>query len=123
MEINAPDVLAEVTAVFARYEQALVTNDLEMLDRLFWDDPLVLRYGTAENLYGIEAIRAFRSARSAVGLARHLSNTVITCFGRDMATANTEFHRSTGINGRQSQTWVRLDGEWRIVSAHVSLLK
>ena len=124
MEINAPDVLAEVTQIFASYEKALVTNDIETLDTLFWDSPLVLRYGTAENLYGIEAIRAFRSARSPVGLAREISNTVITPFGRDMATANTEFHRrESGVSGRQSQTWVRLDGAWRIVSAHVSLLK
>ena len=124
MEINRPDVLAEVTAAFAQYEQALVGNDIGILDRLFWDSPLVLRYGTAENLYGIEAIRAFRSARPATDLARDLSNTVITTFGRDMATANTEFHRhGSGLAGRQSQTWVRLNEGWRIVAAHVSLLK
>lgn len=124
MEINRPDVLAEVTAAFTQYEQALVGNDLEILDRLFWDSPLVLRYGTGENLYGIEAIRAFRSARPATGLARDLSNTVITTFGSDMATANTEFHRhGSGTTGRQSQTWVRLSEGWRIVAAHVSLLK
>jgi hypothetical protein len=124
MEINAPDVLAEVTAVFARYEQALVTNDIETLDQLFWDSPLALRYGMGENLYGSEAIRAFRAARPAIALARDLSNTVITSFGRDMATANTEFRRhNSDIAGRQSQTWVRLDDGWRIVAAHVSLLK
>jgi hypothetical protein len=124
MDINAPDVLAEVTAVFAEYERALAGNDIEMLDRLFWDHPLVLRFGTAENLYGIEAIRAFRAARPAVDLARDLENTVITTFGRDMATANTEYRRKgSGMVGRQSQTWVRLDGHWRIVAAHVSLLK
>jgi hypothetical protein len=124
MEINRPDVLAEVAAAFSRYEQALVGNDIETLDRLFWDSPLVLRYGTGENLYGIEAIRAFRAARPAADLARDLTNTVITSFGRDMATANTEFRRSgSGTVGRQSQTWVRLDQGWRIVAAHVSLLK
>lgn len=124
MEINRPDVLAEVTAAFARYEQALVGNDLETLDRLFWDNPLVLRYGTGENLYGIEAIRAFRSARPATGLARELANTVITTFGADTATANTEFRRrGSGVAGRQSQTWVRLGEGWRIVAAHVSLLE
>ena len=124
MEINRPDVLAEVTEAFARYERALVGNDIETLDRLFWNSPLVLRYGTGENLYGIEAIRAFRSARPAADLARDLSNTVITCFGRNMATANTEFRRhGSGVAGRQSQTWVRLDAGWCIVAAHVSLLK
>jgi hypothetical protein len=123
MEINLPDVLAEVTQAFAQYERALVGNDLATLDRLFWDSPLVLRYGAGENLYGIEAIRAFRSARPAGDLARDLSHTVITAFGRDMATANTEFRRlGSGIAGRQSQTWVRLDEGWRIVAAHVSLL-
>lgn len=124
MEVNRPDVLAEVMAAFARYEQALVGNDLETLDLLFWDSPLVLRYGTGENLYGIEAIRAFRTARPATGLARDLSNTLITTFGSDMATASTEFHRhGAGVAGRQSQTWVRLSEGWRIVAAHVSLLK
>ncbi len=124
MEINRPDVLAEVTAAFARYEQALVGNDIETLDQLFWDSPLVLRYGAAENLYGIDAIRAFRAARPATDLARTLANTVITTFGADMATANTEFRRhGSGFGGRQSQTWVRLGQGWRIVAAHVSLLK
>jgi len=124
MEINRPDVLAEVTAAFARYEQALVGNDLDTLDRLFWDSPLVLRYGIGENLYGIEAIRAFRAARPSTDLARDLANTVITAFGANLATANTEFHRhGSGVAGRQSQTWVRLGEGWRIVAAHVSLLK
>lgn len=123
MEINNPDVLAEVTAAFQRYERALVSNDVAVLDELFWDSPLVLRFGTGENLYGIEAIRAFRNARPAVDLERELVNTVITSFGRDIATANTEYRRlSSGRMGRQSQTWARLPEGWRIVSAHVSLL-
>jgi Protein of unknown function (DUF3225) len=123
VDINLPEVLAEVTAVFARYEEALVHNQIDVLDELFWDSPLTVRYGAAENLIGIEAIRAFRAARPAAGLARRLSNTVITTYGRDVATAMTEFHRdgSTRI-GRQSQTWVRLGRGWRVVAAHVSLI-
>ena len=121
--VNLPAVLAEVTAVFARYEQALVTNDVEVLDELFFDSPLTVRYGAAENLVGIEAIRTFRLARPATGLARRLANTVITTYGHDAATAMTEFHRdgSTKI-GRQSQTWVRMPQGWRVVAAHVSVI-
>jgi hypothetical protein len=121
--INIPEVLAEVTAVFARYEDALVNNKVDVLDELFWDSPTTVRYGAAENLIGIAAIRAFRAARSATGLARRLSNTVITTYGRDAATAMTEFHRdgSTRV-GRQSQTWVRMPEGWRVVAAHVSLI-
>jgi Protein of unknown function (DUF3225) len=123
METNLPDVLAEVGAVFARYEDALVNNNIDVLDELFWDSTLTVRYGVAENLIGIEAIRAFRAARPAAGLARRLSNTVITTYGRDVATVMTEFYRggSTHI-GRQSQTWVRMTQGWRVVAAHVSVI-
>lgn len=125
MDINLPDVHAEVSAIFALYEQALVANDVTLLDELFWDSPLTVRYGVGENLVGIEAIRAFRNARSPVGLARELRHTVITTFGRDFATAMTEFVRPA-VSGRQSQTWVRTaapgHGGWRVVAAHVSLL-
>jgi hypothetical protein len=121
--INLPDVVAEVTAAFARYEQALVTNDVDALDELFWRSPHTLRFGVAENLYGWEQIAAFRAGRSPAGLARTLQNTVITTYGRDCATANTEFRRdSTPKIGRQSQTWVRMPEGWRIVAAHVSLI-
>ena len=123
MHINLPDIVAEVTAAFARYEKALVTNDVAVLDELFWDSPHTLRYGGTENLYGYDAIRAFRAGRSAQGLARELMNTVITTYGRDFATANTEFRRSGAARtGRQSQTWLRTPDGWRVVSAHVSLL-
>ena len=122
-EINLPEVLAEMTAAFARYEDALVNNKVEVLDELFWDSALTVRYGAAENLLGIDAIRAFRIARPAVGLARRLSNTVITTFGPDFATAMTEFHRdSSARHGRQSQTWVRLPQGWRVVAAPVSVI-
>ena len=123
MDINLPDVHAELCAVFARYEDALVHNKVEVLDELFWPSAHTVRYGVAENLHGIEAIRAFRNARPAVGLARTLSNTCITTYGRDHGTAMTEFHREGSTrNGRQSQTWVRFAEGWRVVAAHVSLL-
>ncbi len=123
IDINLPDVLAEITAQSDRYEQALVTNDVAVLDELFWDSPLTLRYGVTENLYGYDAIRAFRAARPAQGLARAVLNTVITTYGRDFATVNIEFLRAgSARTGRQSQTWVRTSGGWRVVAAHVSLL-
>ncbi len=125
MELNLPDVHAEVSAIFALYEQALTRNDVALLDELFWDSPHTVRYGVAENLVGIEAIRAFRAARSPAGLERTLERTVITTYGRDSATAMTEFVRGNR-RGRQSQTWVRFalpgHGGWRVVAAHVSLL-
>ncbi|BAF87514.1 hypothetical protein AZC_1516 [Azorhizobium caulinodans ORS 571] len=124
MEINNPAVVAEVEAAFARYEQALVTNDVEVLDELFWDDAHTIRYGGGENLYGIGEIRAFRNARSPHGLMRTLAGTVITTFGRDFATASTLFSREgmVGKVGRQQQTWVRLPVGWRVVAAHVSVI-
>jgi len=122
-EINLPDVVAEVKAVFARYEDALVMNRIDVLDELFWPSPATVRYGAGENLVGIDAIRAFRTARPSVGLARTLGATVITTFGRDFATAMTEFRRvGNPAVGRQSQTWVRFAAGWRVVAAHVSLL-
>jgi hypothetical protein len=124
MDINTPDVLAEVQAVFERYEDALVNNRVDVLDELFWTSPLTVRYGAAENLYGIDEIRAFRQARPAAGLARALRRTVITTYGRDHATAMTEFVRAGSTKvGRQSQTWVRLPEGWRVVAAHVSVVE
>ena len=123
MDINLPEIVAEVAAAFARYEKALVANDVAVLDELFWDSPHTLRYGATENLYGYDAIRAFRAGRPSHGLARELMNTVITTYGRDCATANTEFRRTGAARtGRQSQTWLRTPAGWRVVSAHVSLL-
>lgn len=121
MEINRADVVAEVTAAFERYETALVKNDVAVLDELFWVSPHTIRYGATENLYGYAAIAAFRRQRSPRGLGRTLQNTVITTYGRDVATTNTEFQRPHQL-GRQSQTWIRTADGWRIVSAHVSLL-
>jgi hypothetical protein len=122
-EINLPDVLAEVTAVFAEYEDALVNNKVEVLDALFWRSPHTLRYGAGENLYGFEAIQAFRAGRPVQGLARSVTRTAITTYGRDFATANIEFRRVGSEKlGRQSQTWLRLPEGWRVVAAHVSLI-
>lgn len=123
MDVNLPEVLSDVTAAFERYEVALVTNDVAVLDELFWNSPHTLRYGATENLYGYSAIREFRAARPSAGLARTLGKTVITSYGRDFATANTEFHRAGSDRvGRQSQTWLRTPEGWRVVSAHVSLM-
>ena len=124
MDIDLPDVLAEVTAAFARYEAALVGNDVAVLDELFHSDGRTLRYGIGENLYGYEAIMAFRAARSPAGLMRTTAGTVITTYGRDTAVASTLFYRETspGKVGRQMQTWVRFGQDWRIVAAHVSII-
>jgi hypothetical protein len=123
MDINRPEVLAEVQAAFARYEDALVHNKVEVLDELFWDSPFTLRYGATENLYGYQAIQDFRARRPSTGLMREIFNTVITTYGSDFATANTEFRRvGSTATGRQSQTWMRTPQGWRVVAAHVSLL-
>jgi hypothetical protein len=121
MDINRPEIVAELTEAFLAYEAALVGNDIETLDRLFWASPEVVRYGPRETLYGRDEILAFRKARPSTGLDRTLVRTVITTFGTDYATAFAEFRRP-GIDrtGRQSQSWARLDGAWRIVAAHVS---
>ena len=122
--MNMPDVVAEVTAAFLRYEAALTGNDIGVLNELFWDSPHTIRYGAGENLHGFAEIAAFRSARPAAGLARTLEDTVITTFGRDFATASTLFRREgqAGI-GRQTQSWARFSEGWRIVAAHVSILR
>jgi hypothetical protein len=123
VEINLPDVLAEVELQCRRYEDALVSNDVAVLDELFWDSPLTLRYGASENLYGYGAIQAFRAGRSPIGLQRSVLKSVVTTYGRDFATANIEFQRlGSAKTGRQSQTWMRTPVGWRVVAAHVSLL-
>ena len=124
MQVDLPEVVAEVKAAFDRYEKALTTNDLGVLNDIFRDDPRTIRYGIAENLYGYDAITAFRGARSPVGLMRTISNTVITTYGRDFATASTLFRRETvpGKVGRQMQTWARFPDGWHVVAAHVSLI-
>jgi ketosteroid isomerase-like protein len=124
MDINLPDVVAEVEAAFARYEAALMANDAEALQALFWQSPHTIRYGIGEVLHGWDEIGAFRAARSPAGLARRLERTVITAYGRDFATASTLFYRESvpGKTGRQMQTWVRMPEGWRVVAAHVSMM-
>ena len=124
MEIDLPEVVAEVKAAFDRYETALVTNDVPTVCAIFRDDPRTIRYGIAESLYGYDEIEAFRAARSPVGLMRKTSRTMITTYGRDFAVASTLFHRDTvpGKVGRQMQSWVRFADGWRVVAAHASLI-
>ena len=121
MEINNPKVLAEVTASFKRYQDAIVANDIAVLNELFWDNALTIRYGTGENLYGHEEIAGYRAARNPASIARTVGKSVVTTYGRDYATTNIEFTRS-GRQGRQSQAWVRMPEGWRIVAAHVSYM-
>jgi ketosteroid isomerase-like protein len=124
LDINIPDVLREAEAEFARYEVALIANDVDALDRFFHDDARSIRYGGGENLYGYAEIQAFRAARSPAGLSRTLERTVITTYGRDLAMASTLFRRPSapGKIGRQMQTWARFPQGWRIVAAHVSVI-
>jgi Protein of unknown function (DUF3225) len=123
-DIDIPEVVAEVTREFNRYEDALVDNKVAVLDEIFRNDPRTIRYGMGENLYGYAEIAAFRSARSPVGLGRTTSRTVITTYGRDFATASTLYERPSapGKLGRQMQTWVRFPDGWHVVAAHVSLI-
>jgi hypothetical protein len=124
MEIDLPEVVAEVTTAFERYEKALVSNDVDTLDELFRKDPRTIRYGGNEILYGYDEIAAFRSARLPVGLTRTLSKTVISTYGHDYAVASTLYRRPSqpGKIGRQMQTWVRFSEGWRVVAAHVSAI-
>ncbi|MFP1683644.1 oxalurate catabolism protein HpxZ [Alloalcanivorax sp. C16-1] len=123
MELDLPEVVAEVHAAFEEYENALVNNDVAVLDRLFWEDSRVVRYGAGENLYGYDQIQAFRAARPGNNLARTLHNTRITTHGRDLATVWTEFTRpGNSRTGRQSQVWARRPEGWRVVAAHVSFM-
>jgi Protein of unknown function (DUF3225) len=124
VEINLPDVVAEVKEAFYLYERALVANDVASLDAMMWKSELALRYGVAENLYGYQAIAEFRATRAPIDLTRDLMRTTITTYGRDVASANTEFRRKGAtLTGRQSQTWLRTDEGWKIAAAHVSLLQ
>lgn len=125
VQINIPEVVAELTAAFNEYEEALLSNRPEVLDRLFWRDARTVRYGVAENLYGHDVISAYRKRRAKQGGAPQRTTvcTVITTYGHDFGTTNIEYQRTqSGKVGRQSQTWMRTVEGWRIVSAHVSLL-
>ena len=125
MTINDPEIVAELRALYPRYEHALVTNDVEILVEMFWAGPEVMRFGVTENLYGPDELEAFRKARPIANLARTITRLDIVTFGRDFASITLEFQRFKAagkVHGRQSQVWVRLPEGWRIVEAHVSLL-
>jgi Protein of unknown function (DUF3225) len=124
-DVNLPDVVAELRELYPRYEQALVSNDVDTLVSMFWSSPDVMRFGVSENLYGHEELEAFRKSRPAANLARNVTRLEIVTFGRDFGSITLEFERDTShgiVRGRQSQVWVRFPEGWRIVSAHVSLL-
>jgi len=125
MEIDLPEVVAEVRAAFEAYEKALVSNDVDALNAFFRDDPRTIRYGAGENLYGSAEIQSFRAARSPVALGRTISRTIITTYGDEFAVASTLYERPSapGKIGRQMQTWVRFSDGWRVVAAHVSLIE
>ena len=123
MDVNLPEVVANLKSAFGRYERALNENDVSVLNELFWNSPHTVRYGVAEQLYGYAEIAGFRAARSTIDLRRELLRVVITTYGRDFGTASCEYRRlETGRRGRQMQTWMRVDGMWKVVAAHVSLL-
>ena len=123
MSVNIPEILAELKSAFGKYEKALNDNDVGVLNALFWNSPHTVRYGVAEQLYGHAEIAGFRAARSPIDLRRELIKVVITTYGRDFGTASCEYRRlETGRRGRQMQTWMRVDGAWKVVAAHVSLL-
>ncbi len=124
-QINDPAIVAELTALYLKYEDALVANDIATMDELFWDSPDVLRFGATENLYGTNAIRAFRQNRPTKNLTRTIAQLKVVTFDADTAIVTLEFQRLTDgkpRNGRQSQVWRKLPEGWKIVSAHVSLL-
>ena len=121
MEINNQQTLAEVTRQFNRYQQAIIDNDIPVMNELFWNSALTIRYGTGENLYGHSEIAAYRGARDPRSVARVIGKSTVTSYGRDAATTNIEFVRGNR-KGRQSQSWVRMPEGWRIVAAHVSYM-
>lgn len=125
MQINDPDIIKDLKALYPKYETALMANDAEALTRMFWASPHEMRFGVTENLYGIEEIEAFRKGRSPANLARTVQRLDVATFGRVFGSATLEFERTVNgkiISGRQSQVWVRFPEGWRIVSAHVSVL-
>jgi len=123
LSVNDPAVIAEITALHDAYERALAANDIPALNAFFWDSPHIVRYGVNEQLYSYAEIKGFRAGRATIDLRRELLKLVLTTYGRDFATASCEYKRlETGRRGRQMQTWMRVDGEWKVIAAHVSLL-
>jgi len=125
MEVNDPAIVAELHALYPRYEEALVANNVEVLTQMFWPSPLAIRFGAGENLYGMDEIEAFRKSRPSTNLARRMIRLEIVTFGKDFGSVTLEFERDAHggvVRGRQSQVWVRFEDGWKIVSAHVSTL-
>ena len=123
MQIDDPEVLAEITAIFHIYEKALLANDTEALDAMFLHADVTVRYGVADLQYGIEEVRRFRAVQKAFD--RTLSRTLITTYGRDVAVASTLFMRPDlpGQLGRQMQTWIKTADGWRVAAAHISMME
>ena len=122
MELDIPEVLAEVRSVFDRYEAALMANETAVLDEIFWADPRTVRFGTTEILFGHDAIKAFRA--TVAGYAKRVQETVeITSFGRDFAATHLVYRRvQSGAVGRETKIMARFADGWHVVSAHVSIL-
>ena len=123
---NLPDVVAEISTLFERYEQALIDKDVDVLDASFWDSPYTVRYALGENGYGFDEIHGHRVARPpGPGIKEKRIRLEILTLGRDFAAVNLEFKaRGRDVVGRQSQTWVRFpELGWKVVSAHVSTME
>jgi hypothetical protein len=126
MLINDPSTIEELRQLYPLYEAALINNHVETLTSMFWASPHAVRLGAGENLHGIDEIEAFRKSRPVANLARRIMRLYIVTFGKDFGSITLEFERETDsgtTRGRQSQVWVRLPEGWRIVSAHVSILR
>jgi hypothetical protein len=121
MELNRPEIVAQVQAEFDRYELALRSHDVALLNAFFLDHPATIRYGVSEHCYGIEGVREYRMATAPLPPGRKLHRTIITTFGTEAASVATEFtSHDARLFGRQSQTWVFTSAGWKIVAAHVS---
>lgn len=122
-QVNLPEVVAEITKIFYEYEQALMTNHVENLNQYFWQDERVTRYGIADRQFGINELIAYRQATPAPDFTRILENLRVITVDESMAICQVEFVRNDiTLRGFQTQTWIKMEGVWRIVSAHVSMI-
>jgi len=122
-QVNLPEVVAEITKIFHEYEHALMTNEVEKLNQYFWQDERVTRYGIGDRQWGIKELVAYRQSIPAPDFTRTLENLRVITFDQSTAICQVEFVRSdTTLRGFQTQTWLKIDGIWRIVSAHVSMI-
>jgi hypothetical protein len=121
-DANIPEIVAEVTESFQRYNQAIEEGDSAVLNGFFWNSPLTVRFGPREHLFGYEEIASFRTGVWKPGAPRAVERLAVTTFGRDFGTTNAIFRDAAGKANRQSQVWVRREEGWRIAAAHVSPL-